>query len=377
MRTVKNCLKLQLLWLLAIACTSCQSSSPVASTATPTESRVDTQLVLNNAVLEQSNKQENTVWKIKADNIVYSEDKKTAVLDRVVGNLLQNDEIILKISSDQGEIRDNGNIVILEDRIVASDPRNGSVMRSNSIEWRPQESLLLIEDELNAVHPKLEVNARQGRYYTDTEILEIEGDVSADTAEPTARLKSDRLLWQIKQNLVTSPNKIKVVRYGRNQKVTDRLTSDRAELDLLAQTATLNGNIELISLEPKIQAASQSLVWNYQQRVGKTESPIQIVDRDRQITVTGNQGELDFPKQLATLTKGAQGINQKQPSQLYASQLTWRIDTETIEALGNVIYEQTDPPARLTGEKAIGTLGNNNITVTSNGKQQVTSVIDN
>lgn len=340
------------------------------------ESRVDTRLVLNNAVLEQSNKQENTVWKIKADNIVYSEDKKTAVLDRVVGNLLQNGEIILKISSGKGEIRDNGNIVILEDRIVASDPRNGSVMRSNSIEWRPQENLLLIKDKLNAVHPKLEVNASQGKYYTNTEILEIEGDVSADTAEPTARLKSDRLLWQIQQNLVTSPNPIKVVRYNRDRKVTERLTSDRAELDLLAQTATLNGNIELISLEPKIQAASESLVWNYQQRVGKTDSPIQIVDRERQITVTGNRGELDLPQQIATLKQGAKGINQAQPSQLYANQLMWRIDTETIEALGNVIYEQTDPPARLTGEKAIGTLGNNNITVTSNGKQQVTSIID-
>ncbi|MEM8829425.1 MAG: LPS export ABC transporter periplasmic protein LptC [Cyanobacteria bacterium P01_G01_bin.19] len=376
MHTVKNCLKLQLSLLLAIACTSCQSSSPVATTTTPMESRVDTRLVLNNAVLEQSNKQENTVWKIKADNIVYSEDKKTAVLDRVVGNLLQNGEIILKISSGKGEIRDNGNIVILEDRIVASDPRNGSVMRSNSIEWRPQENLLLIKDKLNAVHPKLEVNASQGKYYTNTEILEIEGDVSADTAEPTARLKSDRLLWQIQQNLVTSPNPIKVVRYNRDRKVTERLTSDRAELDLLAQTATLNGNIELISLEPKIQAASESLVWNYQQRVGKTDSPIQIVDRERQITVTGNRGELDLPQQIATLKQGAKGINQAQPSQLYANQLMWRIDTETIEALGNVIYEQTDPPARLTGEKAIGTLGNNNITVTSNGKQQVTSIID-
>ncbi len=374
---VRTLFKYNLLLLLAIAFSSCQTSSPKLPPQGLEETRVNTRLVLNNAVLEQSNRQDNTVWKIKADNIVYSEDKKTAVLDRVVGNLLQDDKIILKISADKGEVKDNGNIVILEDRIVASDPRNGSVMKSNLIEWRPQESLLLIKDNLNAIHPNLEVNAQRGKYFTNTESLEIEGEVVADTIDPALQLKSDRLVWSIARDKIISPGAVEIVRYDERENVTDRLVSDRAEVDLIKSIATLNDNIELISIEPKIQVASQSLTWNYQQREGKTDLPIQILDRDRQITLTGNKGEIDLQQQIAKLNDGVEGIDPQQASQLYARQLIWMMDTEEIEATGNVIYEQADPKARLTGEKAIGIFGSNNITVKSDGKQQVTSVISN
>ena len=372
----KNLCQINLLLLMAIAFSSCQTSSS-SIPQDSTETRVDTQLVLNNAVLEQSNREDNTIWKIKADNIVYSEDKKTAVLDRVVGNLLQDGKIILKISAKEGEVKDNGNIVILKENIFASDPRNGSVMKSNLIEWRPQESLLLIKNNLTAIHPNLEVDAKRGKYFTNTESLEIEENVVANTLEPSLQLKSDRLVWQIDRDKIISPGAVEIVRYNEEETVTDRLVSDRGEVNLATNTATLNDNIELISLQPNIQVASQSLIWNYQQRVGKTDLPIQILDRDRQIILTGNKGEVNLPQQVAKLKDGVEGINKHKASQLYAHQLTWMIDTEKVEATGNVIYEQADPRARLTGEKATGTLGNNDITVSSNGRKQVTSVIDN
>ena len=374
---LKNFCQLNCLLSLAIAFSGCQSSSSYVPSPNLAETRADTRLVLNNAVLEQSNQENNTVWKIKADSIVYSEDKKTAVLDRVVGNLVQNGEVILKISAKEGEVRDNGNVVILKQNIVASDPRNGSVMKSNLIEWRPQEDLLLIKDDLSAIHPDLEVNAKQGKYFTDTESLEIEDDVVANALKPSLQLKSDRLVWQVARDKIVSPNPIEIVRYNEREIITDRLVSDRAKVNLATNTATLNGNIELISVRPNIQAASQSLIWNYQQRIGKTDLPIQIKDRDRQITLTGNRGEVNLQQQIARLEGGVKGINQQQASQLYAERLTWAIDTEKVEATGNVIYEQADPQARLAGEKATGTLGNNNITVSSNGKKQVTSTIEN
>ena len=371
----RNFYKLNLLLSIAIAFSSCQTSSPPPQSSE--ETRIDTQLVLNNAVLEQSNRQDNTVWKIKANNIVYSEDKKTASLDRVVGNLLQDGKIILKMSADKGEVRDNGNIIILKENIVASDPRNGSVMRSNLVEWRPQDNLLLIKENLNGTHLNLKVTAQKGKYFTDTENLEIEEDVVATSEDPPLQLKCDRLVWNISQDKITSPGAVEVVRYDEEENVTDKLVSDRAEVNLASKIATLNDNIELISLQPKIQAASQSLMWNYQQRSGKTDKPIQILDRDRQISLTGNKGEIDLEQQVAILKDGVRGINQQKASQLYARQLTWMMSSEKVEAVGNIIYEQADPQARLTGEKAIGTLGNNNITVTSDGKKQVTSIIDN
>lgn len=368
-----NALLLLLLLISIIGCQSSTSSSSQASRA----SRLDTELVLNNAVLEQSNKQENTVWKIKANRIVYSEDQQIATLDKVVANLFHNGTIILKISAETGKAIDNGNIILLNDKIIAQDQRNGSVISSEALEWRPQDNLLLIKDKLNGSHPNLAVNAQSGKYFTDIEKLELEGDVVATTNQLSLQLSSDRLNWNIPQEQIIIPDAVKIVRFNEDETVTDKLVSDRAKFNLANNTATLNQNIELITSEPQLQIATNSLIWNYQDRIGIADQPIQILDRDRQLSLTGNQGEINFPQQLAKLQNGAKALNQEQNSELYARQITWKINTEEVEARGNVIYEQANPKARLMGEKATGTLGDNNIVVTSDGKQQVTSVINN
>ena len=361
--------------LLLLGITGCQASNPKSDPAAET-SRLDTQLVLNNVVLEQSNQQDNTTWKIKADRVVYSEDKQVAALTKVVGNLIQNNITILKVSAESGKVTDNGNIILLEDSVVASDPRNGSVITSEEVEWQPQKNLLLIKQELRGIQDNLTVSAQTGRYLTDRERFEIQGDVVATSSQPALQLNSDRLEWDMPQKQIVSPGAIELVQYDQNQIITDRLVSDRAELNLAEDRATLNQNIELVSSEPALQIATNFLAWNYQDRIGITDRPIQILVRDRQISLTGNAGEINFPLQIAKLQNGVKGINQAKASELYARDLIWKMDIEEVEALGNVIYEQTDPKARLTGEKARGTLGDNKIVVTSDGKQQVTSIIE-
>ena len=366
----------KLLLLLIIGLVGCQTST-LEPQPPSQENRSDTQLVLNNAVLEQSNPRENTVWKIKAESIVYSQDKQTATLDKVVGNLLQDGKIILQLSAKTGEVRDNGNVILLNEDIIASDPRNGSAIYSDAVEWRPQENQLLFKEKFTGIHPNLEITANRGKYLTDTESLEIQDEVVATTVRPTLRLKSDRLVWKIAQEQIESPKAIEIVRYNENQTITDRLVSDRAVVDLANDTATLNQNIELTSQDPQLQVATNFLTWNYRDRIGKTNQPIQIIERDRPISLTGNQGEINLQQQLAKLQNGVKGINRLKASELYARQLIWKIDTEEVEAVGDVVYEQADPQARLTGDKAVGSLTNNNIVVSSNGKQQVTTVIDN
>lgn len=364
-----------LLSLLLFTIVGCQAPTSQPQSLAP-EVRSDTELVLNNAILEQSNQEENTVWKIRADNIVYSEDKQTATLSQVVGNLWQNDTIILKISAQQGEVRDNGNLILLNQEIIASDPRNNSVINSDAVEWRPQENRMLIKEPLVGTHPNLRVTADSGIYFTDREQLAIEGQVIATTNQPALQLTSDRLEWNIAQEQINSPGALQLVRYDKNQTVTEKLISDRATVNLLDQTATLNQNVELITLDPQLQVATELFIWNYQQRSGNTDRPIQILDRDRQISLTGNQGSINLPQQLATLKAGVKGVNPQQASELYARQLTWKMAGSEVEATGNVIYEQTDPQARLTGDKAVGNFSNNNIVVTGN-EQQVETVIDN
>ena len=368
--SVKNLL----LTMLVFGLFSCASNSQT-TTADDLPSRSDTQLVLNNAILEQSNKQENTVWKIKAKSIVYTEDKQKAILETVTGNLWQGDEIILKISAESGEVVDNGDVIFLKDNIVATATQNGTVVRSNNIEWRPQENTLIVSDNLSAVNTEMEVVAKSGKYHTDREQLELETEVIATVFEPALQLTSDRLTWNIPLDLAIIPSNLEIVRYQEDETISDRVVAERAKIELTKKIATLTDNIELVSLDPKLQIATNSLSWNYERRIGIAEQPIQIIDRDRQLDITGNRGEINFPEQIARLSGGVKGLNTKDVARLYARELVWNLDTEIVEANGSVAYQQTKPQVNLTGEKAVGNIAEQNIVV-SGGKKQVTSTIE-
>lgn len=355
---------------------ACGFNSPTPS-ATNAPRRSTTQLVLNNALLEQSSDRQNLVWKIKSDSTIYSEDRQIAKLIGVTANLLQNDKLILQISAESGEVRDKGNLVLLEKQIIAQDTRNGAIVKSERVEWRPQEHLLILPDQLTGTHPNLEVKAGGGKYFTDTATLELEHKVTATTIEPALQLTSDRLRWNISQNKVISPLPFQVVRYQPDRTISDRLVADVGEFDLNQKIVTLNQNIELISLKPTLQIATDTLTWNYQNRTASTEKPIQIVDRENKLDITGNGGTIDLNQQIARLKNGIRGTNQLKSSKLYARELIWNIDTQVIEATGNVTYQQTNPQVNSTGEKAVGKLKENNIVVSGgkNRRRQVTSII--
>ncbi len=363
--------------LLTVACQPERSSVNSVQPETKTEDRSQTKLIFNDAILEQSNETGNLTWKIEAKNTVYTDDKQTAYLKSLTGNLIQNKRIVLQISGDRGRVSDNGNVILLEGNVIASDPRNGAVVKSNSIEWRPRENLFIVRDRLTGNHQNLQVTAETGKYFTDRESLELSDGAIVTTFQPSLQLKSDRLTWKIPQQLVTSNTPIQIVRY-REQVVTDRLVAESAELDLSQNRATLSKNVELISLSPQLQIATDSLIWNYQTRLVTANKPVQIVDRVNQLTVTGNRGTVDLAAEIATLQNGIEGINERDPAHLYARELIWQIKAQTVEAIDDVAYQQSNPQVHLTGDKAIGNLQNNHLVVSSGAgkKQRVVSTIE-
>lgn len=372
-RAIAKNLLLIVVWLSLAACQQTQSQTSAADTV----ERTNTQLTLNNAVWQKSNRQDNTTWKIRAENAVYGKNKRTAELKNVTGNLLKDGKIILQLSAERGEVRDNGNLVLLKDNIVATDPRNGGTISSDAVEWRPTDNLLLIRQNLRGDRDNVRVTATEGRYYTNSETLELRDKVVITTAEPALQLTSDRLTWNLPQNIVNSEVPLQIVRYQDNT-ASDRLVADRGMVDIDNNTVTLTDNIELIATDPQLQIATNSLVWNYQTRTINTDRPIQIIDRANQLNVTGNAGEVDLNRNIAYLKAGSKSISEANSAQLYANELIWNLDTEIVEAIGNVVYQQNEPQVNVTGNKAEGRLTDNSIVVTGNKKSgQVTSVIDN
>ncbi|MDJ0647674.1 MAG: LPS export ABC transporter periplasmic protein LptC [Xenococcaceae cyanobacterium MO_188.B19] len=338
--------------------------------------RSDTQLVLDNAILEQSNSEGNLQWKIKSELTVYSDDRKNADLEVVTANLLQDGKIILKVKGDRAEVKDNGNLIFLKGNVVATDTRNQTIIEGDLAEWRPLENILVLTENLTGSHKNLNLRGKTATYFTDTENLELLGEVVADTINPFLRLETDRLVWYIPQEKIIGKKPWRVVRY-QGTIVTERLVSDGGEWNLSTKTLTLSKNIELISLAPPLQIATDSAKWNYEKRTIISDRPIQILDRQRQITITGNQGDMDLTKNIAHLTQGVKGNKKINPAKFYADDLTWNISTQIIEAIGNVFYEQSSPSLELTGDRAVIKLEENNAVVSTdqNNKRRVISVL--
>lgn len=356
---------------------ACSSSNPTTGES-PNRSvaRTDTNLVLNNAILEQSNSQENSLWRIKAERTFYSEDKQTARLEKITANLLQDGKIILQISAKTGEIQDDGNVILLRDDIVVNDTRNQAILISEEVEWRSQEHVLIVRGNLTGSDSNLKVAAKEGRYYPQTESLELQGNIVATKKEPSLQLQTERLVWDIPQQTVKSDRPLQIVRY-RDNKISDRIVAERGEVRLADHTAVLQQNVELRSFTPKIQIATNSIMWNYQTRFVSTDKPTQIVDADNQLTITGNQGQVDLNAEVAKLHGGVQGLNGRNQAKLYSQNLVWNIPTQRVEATGNVFYQQSNPQIDLTGDKAVGNLRENQVVVSNNSdrEQGVVSII--
>ena len=165
------------------------------------------------------------VWKIRAKQTTYSDDRKIAYVEDITANLLKDKQVIIKVKGDKGEIRENGNVISLSNNIIANDVRNKSVFRGNRVEWNPLENTLVVKDNLQVNHPDLIVTANTARYFTDVESLELLDEVVANTINPNLLLEGDRLSWQIPQQKIISQSLVKIVRYQK-EKVTDRLFAD-------------------------------------------------------------------------------------------------------------------------------------------------------
>ncbi|MBD2577217.1 LPS export ABC transporter periplasmic protein LptC [Oscillatoria sp. FACHB-1406] len=347
-----------------------QQQAAVSSPASPVEEG----LTAENVTLEQKDKNGQPLWKLEAAKTKYSKERKYVYLEGVKGNLYQDGKIVLQVRSRLGELEENGKKVLLKDQIVAIDPRNQAVMKADEFEWRPEEDVAIARKNLTGSNGNINASATEGRYQSRSQRLELLGQAKAIAKDPALQLQAERLLWEIPTKVVSSDRPIAVDRYqGKN--VSDRLVAKKGQINLATQIATVEGNVELKSLEPKMQIASNSASWNLKNRTVQTNQPTRVLHHQAGFTATGNQGFIDIERQLVRLQGGTQAINLRKKANLYANQLIWQIPQKLLFAEGNVIYDQADPPLHLEGPKATGNLDTQQIEVAGNtGGQVVTEI---
>ncbi|XHU96099.1 MAG: LPS export ABC transporter periplasmic protein LptC [cyanobacterium endosymbiont of Rhopalodia gibba] len=365
-----------MLFLLS-AITSCKGNNQSQSNSdNPQQEAANTesQLVLNNATLEQSNAKGEMLWKIQVDEAAYSPDRKKAQLTAVKGNIFQDGKIVLRIKADQGEIDRDGQEIYLKENIVAVDPRNNAVMQSDEVEWRPQESVLMVRKNLRGSNPQLTASAKEGKYYATKQKLEFIGNIIAISKKPRMQLKTEHLLWKIPEEKVIGDRLLNMVRF-QDKIITDKLVANHAEINLNTKQVIVKDNIEFKSIKPPVQVATNEFIWKYEARQVTSSKPVKLIHYQQGVIITGNQAEVDMTNSIAYLRGGVQGNSTANAAKLYSNDLTWNVNTQIIEALGNVIYEQTDPDFNLTGEKAVGTIHDNKIIVSGNAQDRVVTEI--
>jgi len=361
-----------------VSCNSKNQAAKLVQDSTSAAQDVDSKLTFNTVTLEQADEQGRPFWQVKAKVATYSKDQKIAKVQQPNGVLFQDGKAVYQVTANQGEIQQDGQQLFLKGQIVATDPQNGIVLHGNELEWRPKEDLLIVRNQLTGTQQKIQVVAQEARVFSRQQRMELFGKVVANSSEPQLQMRTEHLIWQIKAEKLISDVKVQIDRFTNNI-LSDRATGNSAEVDLKTKIALLNQNSQLDVLDPPLQINGDFFTWNLNTEIIDTSKPLKVLQRTDQVAVTANQGRMNLKEKIVYLVGKVHGVGQRSQS-LDAKTLTWNLTTQIVEALGDVVYRQVQPPLNFVGQKAVGNIQEENIVVSGGnnaGNRVVTEIIPN
>lgn len=358
------------LLLTAIAC-----QKPPTPPETPVEPNPENRLIVEDALLEQSDENGKILWKLQAEEAIYSQDRKVATLKNLVGNLYEDGKVILSLQAKGGRVINDGEKIFLENDVLVTDNRQGIVFEAKQVEWEPSKSLLQITQPFSAKYPNGKLIAKLGKYFIDRQELELTEAVEIVTVKPSLRLQGKKLLWQVKENKIIGEQGLTVQSYTKD-KITARFQADKGEALIKTEIVTVRGNVLLNSLDPEVQFTSGEAVWNLKSGVVAGKNSVQITHNKEKVQFRGSQGTFNLNTKQATLTGAVNGTGENPPASLSTNQLDWNLVTEVLTAQGNVVYQQANPFVKLNGDRAVGKLNQNQLVISgTQGKQVTTEII--
>jgi LPS export ABC transporter protein LptC len=347
-------------------------SDPPETSQTP-ETEFEDRLTLDDVILEQANEAGQLLWRVEAQKASYSPDQRVAEVIKPSGELYQDGELLYKIEAQKGEVYQDSKRIVLRDKIIATDPNNGLVLRGEELEWTVEQEILIVRNGVSGDHEKINAIATEAQLFNKEKRAEFWNEVIVSSKDPVVKLHTDHIIWYWEEDRLVSDKPLKIDRY-QEQTITDRAVAEAGSVNLETQLASLKQNVQIAISEPPLKIGGQELNWNYQQQTLNSPQRITIIHQAEGVTFTANQGDGDLAKEVFQLQGNVLGVGQKRQAQLNTDQLTWYIPQQTFEASGNVIYRQTDPPLNLRGDTAVGELDNETIVVkSSNSQGQVTT----
>jgi LPS export ABC transporter protein LptC len=336
---------------------------------------IDPSLKLDDLVLEQAGDDGQLLWKLKAKKATYNRDKKEGEILDLSGELYQDGKPAFKISAKKGSIVGDGKILMLKDNIVAVAIKDGVELKGNEMEWKPKEDVMTIKNKFTATHKKMNLEAKEGEYFSRKRQANLSGAIVANVKEPKLKLQTEKLTWLLEPETIESNSPIAIERTPE-QGIVDRAKAEKGSYNLKTNVAKLETNVTIAMAKPNLNVTGQELTWDTKQQIIMAPKPMTAYSPADQVTISGDRGEVKLKERIAYLNQNVKGSSQKNQSNISTDQLTWFLDSQTFEAEGNIVYRQASPAANLVGKTAKGNLNTQDVTISGGNESDNRVIID-
>ncbi len=363
--------------LLSSTLVACGNSTPANK---PPKQKVEGKSTLANVTLKQANEQGQLLWKLKAQEVTYSEDASIALVEGLEGQLYEQGKPAFKISADRGEVKQSGQTVSLKGQIIATELQNKIVFKGSRLEWQSELGLLQSKSGLRVTHPQIQLWAQSLQASSRTQKVRAQGKVVIETRPPKFRLKTDQVVWQVDQKFLkagtdeTASTLPKVeIEQIRGAGKGSRALAGSARLNLSRQIFTLQNPAQIKISAPPLGVTSRQIVWDIQRQIMSSQKLLEVRHRQQGVKVVANQGAFDQGRQIVQFKGQVQATGLKNSSRLNTDELIWQLLTQRIDARGKVRYFQSSPAFKLQGPRAVGKIQEQTIQIS--GGNVVTEII--
>jgi LPS export ABC transporter protein LptC len=351
----------------------------------PTEDTADadldeTDLVLRDVTLEQPDDDGQLLWRVRGTEVTYSPNQQVAYVTQPDGELFQDGEMIYVVTADTGEIRENGNVILLRGNIQATGLKNDSILRGNELEWRPEEDILIVREQITGSHPKIRAVADEARVYNRQNRMDLIGNVVANTVvqdprtEPWLKLQANQLVWLWEEERIDSPQPLRVEQF-ENETITEVVSGQQGRMNLEEQRVFLSKNVAMQLLEFPLQITTESMEWRVPEGLVVVNQPLSLYHPKANINAQARRGQMNLNEQQVQLSQDVVAYSEPKQARMTSNQLNWDVESQVLVAKGNVNYRQADPSINLNGSRAVGRLDQQTIVV--DGGRVVTEIIPN
>ncbi|MEN9216379.1 MAG: LPS export ABC transporter periplasmic protein LptC [Gloeomargarita sp. HHBFW_bins_162] len=228
---------------------------------------------------------------------------------------------------------------------------------------RRVEAKKLVGDIYAQGKPRYRVQADRVILIERGDALDIQGQITANDLQEKTTIKTQELLWRPQQQELTLKGNLEF----QNPKL--QAKAQKATIRLRDSHLALRNQVQVMNRKPALNITGEALDWQWQKNQVQALKPVKIIYTPQQLVVNAGQGQMDFQQQVLRLTQGVDAVNPR--GQLRAQVVEWRLAAQEVTAVGNVFYQQNDPPITVRGTRADGNLATRQIRV----QQATTQVI--